>query len=151
MAEVATAPDGRQWVVRREWIPLLKGESPWRRFRRRIRSTRDRVGDAADVPDFDIGEGIIAAILVVVAVLVLLVLILPLLVAIVEIVLLLLLAALAIIASTALGRPWTVSASADDGSYLTWKVKGWRPSGRRCEEIAQSLTSGLTPPPDPPG
>lgn len=149
MAEVVTAPDGREWVVQREWIPLLKGESPWRRFRRRIRSTRDRVGDAADVPDFDIGEGIIAAILVVVAVLVLVFLILPLLVAIVEIVVLLLLAALAIIASTALGRPWTVSARADDGSYLAWKVKGWGSSGRRRDEIAESLAAGLTPPPDP--
>ena len=109
----------------------------------------NRFGKAADADPgcLDlIGEGIVVAITVVVGLLIVLLVILPLLVAVVDLVVVLLLALLALLARVVFRRPWTVDATASDGTRLTARVVGWRASGERAAEIGELLGAGITPP-----
>jgi hypothetical protein len=152
VAETVTAPDGRIWVVRRRWMPRLGHETLWGRFSRRIRKTFDRAGDAVDADPGCLevlGEGIVAAVVIILVVLALIFVLIPLLVAIVDLVLLLLLALLSVLARILLRRPWIVEARADDGTAHRWNVTGWRASHERCIQIAQRLQAGIDPDPGP--
>jgi len=153
LAERVVAPDGREWVVRRRWLPRLGGETLWGRFHRRFRQTVRRAGDVADADPGClevVGEGIVAAIAIIVFVLVLIFVAVPLLVAIVDIVILLLLALLGVLARVVLRRPWLVEARANDGTALEWKVVGWRASGEWRREMAELLQAGVSLPPRQP-
>jgi hypothetical protein len=143
-----TDPQGRRWVVRRRWMPRLGAETLWGRFRRRTRRTFDRVADGADVDPGCaelLGEGIVAAVVVIVVALVLFFVVVPLLVAIVDVLILLVLAAAGAATRVLFRRPWTVEATADDGTTRQWRVVGWRASGERCVQIGQRLQAGLDP------
>jgi hypothetical protein len=148
MAESVVDPQGRRWVVRRRWMPRLGVETLWGRFRRRFRRVFDRVGDAADVDPGCaevLGEGIAVALVVIIVVLALFFVVIPLLVAIVDVLILLLLTVAGAAARVLFRRPWTVEASADDGTTLRWRVVGWRSSGEQCVRIGQRLQAGLDP------
>ncbi|HET9770367.1 MAG TPA: hypothetical protein VFS16_05720 [Acidimicrobiia bacterium] len=150
MAETVTAPDGRRWVVRRRWLPRLGGETLWGRFSRRLRQTFRRAGDAADADPGCLevlGEGFVAAIVIIVVVLALVFVFIPLLVAIVDLLFLLALALLGALARILFRRPWIVEARADDATTLRWRVTGWRASHERCVQVAQQLQAGTDPDP----
>lgn len=135
--------------MRRRWLPRLGRDTVWGRFRRRVRGTMRRTGDAANADPGcapDLGEGIGVALLVIVAVTLLVFVGLPVIVAIVDLVVLLLLLLGGVVARVLFRRPWIVEASADDGTRLTWRVVGWRASGERCAEMGRSLEAGIVPP-----
>jgi hypothetical protein len=144
-------PDGREWVVRRRWEPRLGSETLWARFgrvatapfrhRRKLRENADILGVGCL---FDELAWIVGAVVVVVP---LVVLVLPLVFAVVDVVLLLVVAGLGLLARILFRRPWTVEARAADGTVHTWQVVGWRASRDRCADVAEFLSSGLTPPP----
>lgn len=146
---VVVAPDGRRWVVRRRWLPRLGAENVWGRFHRRFRQTARRAGDAADAGCLaDIGEGVVAAIVVVVGLLLLIFVLLPLLIAVLDLLVILALAMLSVAGRVLLRRPWTVEASSDDGPSLRWKVVGWRASTAKIDEVSDQLAAGIRPPTD---
>jgi hypothetical protein len=152
-ARVVDAPDGRRWSVRRRWLPRMGAETVWGRFHRRFRQAMRRVGDAADADPgcLDVlGEGLVAAVLVIIGLLLLVFVVLPLLIAIVDVLIVVLLGLLSIVARVLLRRPWTVEATAatTDGSEpLVWKVVGWRASGDKVDEVADALVAGVHPQP----
>lgn len=142
--------DGRVWRVRRRWVPRLGTDSVWRRFRRRVRSARERATDAADLDPgcLDlVGEGIAVAVVVILVVLAVVFIGLPLLVAVVDLVIVLLLALLGVVARVLFRRPWVVEAVSDEDEpeVLTWRVVGWRTSGAKVDEVADRLEAGLSP------
>ena len=146
MRDAVLAPDGRTWRVRRQWVPRLGQETLWGRFRRRFGRTFRRTADLADF-DPGCGEAIVEGLVVLVVVLVAIFVGIPFLIALLDVRLLLLLAVLALLARLLLRRPWIVEASADDGRSITWRVRGWAESGRRCAEIEERLRAGLDLPP----
>lgn len=87
------------------------------------------------------------ALLVVVLVLVALVVVLPLVFVVVDLAILVVLALVGLVAKMVFRRPWVVEAVTDRGKRHEWRVVGWRRSGERCQEIAQSLEAGVIPPP----
>ncbi len=48
------------------------------------------------------------------------------------------------------GVPWTVLVEHDGTEIARERVRGWRASGARIEEIAAAVQSGAMPVPDPP-
>ena len=146
-------PDGRTWVVRRRWGPRLGAQTVWGRFHRRFRQTLRRTGDLADVDpgcSLDLGEGIVVVVLVILFLLLAVFVAIPLLVALLDLLLVVLLAIAGVVARVAFRRPWTVEATAGDGTRLRWRVVGWRASGVRRGEVAQLLGAGIVPPEDVP-
>lgn len=134
-------------MVRRRWAPRLGRDTLWRRFRRRIRRTVSRAGDVGDAGCIgDVGEGIVAALLLIAAALVVLFVILPLVVAIVDLVVVLLVTGLGLAGRIVFRRPWAIDAFGPDRAHLRWKVVGWRASRERATEIAELLAAGTTPP-----
>jgi hypothetical protein len=85
--------------------------------------------------------GIVLLVVVIVA----LVVVLPLLVAVVDVVVLLLLAVGSTVARVVFRRPWIVEARADDGRTGTWKVVGWKASGKRLDAVADGIERGVMP------
>ena len=148
MGETIVDRRGRRWVVRRRWMPRLGADTLWGRFRRRLRRTFDRVADGADLdPGCGelLGEGIAVALVVIAVALLLFFVVIPVLVAIVDVLILLLLAGAGALSRILFRRPWTVEATADDGSVLRWRIVGWRASGERCAQVARRLEAGLDP------
>ncbi|MFZ6004706.1 MAG: hypothetical protein ACOYXM_12340 [Actinomycetota bacterium] len=149
---VVVAPDGRRWVVRRRWLPRLGTETVWGRFHGRFRQTVRRVRDTADADPgclADIGEGVVAAIVVTVGLLLLVFVLFPLLLAVLDLLVILLLALLSVAGRVLLRRPWTVEASSDDDVSLSWKVVGWGASAAKIDEVSTHLAAGIRPPADP--
>jgi hypothetical protein len=72
----------------------------------------------------------------------------PLLVAAVDLVIVILLGLVGLVSRVAFRRPWDIEARASDGSTSSWRVVGWRASGRRLAEIKQALGAGTIPGPD---
>lgn len=150
MGDVVVAPDGREWRVRRRWLPRLGSDSLWARFRRRTRRTRDMAGDLADADPgcLDVlGEGFVFAIGVVAGAIVLIFIVIPLLVALVDVLVLLVLLVLSVLARIVLRRPWTVEARTAADEVRTWRVVGWRASGQRRDEVAAAIAAGVDPGP----
>jgi hypothetical protein len=113
---------------------------------------KPRAGDAAEVlsiPDFGGIDDLGAAILVLAAMVVIAIVVVPLLLFGVELIVLGLLVAAGILGRTLLGRPWVVQATPanDSTGALTWRVVGWRRSGRLIDEVLASLQAGLDPTP----
>jgi len=142
------APDGRSWTVRRRWVPRLGDESLWNRFRRRtrqaVRWTRELAPDGLEL----LGESVAIGIAVFVISLLVIFVGLPVLFALLDLAVVLLLTLLGILARVVFRRPWVIEASDDDGQRRTWRVVGWRASGRKLLEIEQLLRIGLAPPAD---
>lgn len=142
-------PGGRTWTVRRRWAPRLRDRSLWHRFRRRFRQAFDRVGDVGDADPGCLevfGEGLLVGLAVIAAVLLLVFVAVPLVFAVLDLVVVLLLAALGILTRVLFRRPWTIEATSDDGGRLRWRVKGWRASGAKRDEIEGLLATGILPP-----
>jgi hypothetical protein len=114
-----------------------------------MRSVRRRSADATDADPgcaFDLGEGIVAAVIVIVALVFFLLVLLPLLVAAVELLALALLAVLALAARIVFRRPWTVDALGASGQHHAWRIVGWRASGAARDHVAAALrSSGAVP------
>lgn len=167
------APDGRDWVVRRRWAwrsslwegraarsPVERSEGLWARFRRRMRRLLEgarfsghvleaggNLGELGEIPAVGIVFLVIAVVIVAAAVVLFGALVLvPLLLAILDLAVLLVLAGLGLLARLVFRRPWTIDAHASDGTHLAWKVAGWRASSAQRDEVAQLLSSGITPP-----
>lgn len=144
--QAGTTPSA--WKVKRRWVPRLGADTLWNRFRRRIRKTIRRAGDAADVSDgcLDLGDGIIAGIAIVIVALVAIFVVLPLLVAVVDLAILLILALGGLIARVLFRRPWLIDARDGTGRVLRWRVVGWKASAERVTDIRQQLAGGVVPP-----
>lgn len=153
MARTVRAPDGRTWRVRRQWVNHRV------RWRGRVRPREGvELGldafDAVDVADamgsllvpIAIGLAIIAVLLTLV------VLGLPLVVLVLEALFFVVVVAAGIVGRVVLRRPWTIVAeevatSRTDRGVRTWKVVGWRASGRAVEDVARHLEAGVEPMP----
>lgn len=135
------------WRVKRRWIPRLGADTLWNRFRRRFRKTFRRAGDAADAGDgcLDVGDGIVAALLLLVIAGVVIFVILPALVAIVDVTVLVVLAIGGLIARVCFRRPWLIDARDGTGRVLRWRVVGWKASAKRVEDIRHLLAAGTVP------
>ena len=144
----SSAPTPPTWKVKRRWIPRLGADTLWNRFRRRLRKTFRRAGDAADTGDgcLDVGDGIVAAIAILVIAAVLVFVVLPLLVAVVDLAILLVLALGGLVARVCFRRPWLIDARDGTGRVLRWRVVGWNASAERVEDIRRQLTAGTVPP-----
>ena len=138
------------WHVRRRWAPRhLGADTAFERFRRRVRTVRDRKpGDdgatAGCLLDVISAASITAA--VVALVIVLLAVGFPFLVALGELVFVLLLAVGGVVGRVLFRRPWTIDAVSPDGDHHVWDVVGWRASGDAEAFIADRLrTTGEVP------
>lgn len=151
MAIEVRSPDGRRWKVRRRWVPRLGTERVLAKIRHQVptdeRNGSGGGGDARSWMPFAEIDVVAIALLVVVLVLVALVVVLPLVFALVDLAILVVLAVVGIVGKVVFRRPWVVEAVTDRGKRHEWRVVGWRRSGERCREIAQSLEAGVIPPP----
>jgi hypothetical protein len=138
MARKVTAPDGLDWTVGRQWVPWR-----WRLWRERVDLDGPSGGDMGWAID-DVG-GILVALGVLVVLALVFLAIWPLVAIAIEIVLI----GIGLLATVAgrvvLRKPWTVRAVAR-GHEHTWKVRGWRASGERIDEVATALAGGFTLP-----
>jgi hypothetical protein len=140
MARTAVAPDGVHWRVGRRWLPF------------RVRLRRDNWRDAAptdfgDLALFDSPGGVLAGLALTAAVILLLLVIWPIVAIALEVVLVALILIGAVGGRVILRRPWTVVARSEREQEHSWRVAGWRRSGRLIDEIAESLESGRALPP----
>ena len=138
-----TAPDGREWKVGRQWMPR------WVRLRPR-RKKKDADGnesgwDITDVAFFDDLGGVVIGIALVAIVFVLLFVLFPVVAIALELLLVIVLFIAGLFARIVLRRPWHVLARTGEAAYR-WPVKGWRASGDRVEQVADSLAAGSMPP-----
>jgi hypothetical protein len=143
-ARTVTTPQGVRWRVRRVWVE-----------RRLPRWRKVSLGGATEdvtsfVPDPD--ESIVLWLALIVGTIVVAVVVIPLLLFGIELILLGLLVALAILGRSLLGRPWLVRAAPVDDreAAISWRVVGWRRSGRVIEEVAAALATGAMPQPAEP-
>jgi hypothetical protein len=126
-----TAPDGREWTVRRLWLPRRRWRGP-------------EAGDDAplllelgDIPAVGIVFVVLAVVLAVLAAL-------PFVIFALELVLLVpVLVAYRVLR----GKPWTVEARSGS-EVLRWPVRGWRRSGEAVGQVARSLELGERPEPN---
>jgi len=138
-------PHGERWRVRTKWVPRKL------RWRGKDRDLPVELMDGAEL--LSLGDdlpvvGVIAAVIAAVVVAIGLVLfIVPALIFLLELLFVLTLVGLGIAGRILLGRPWTVEARrAGSDEALEWKVRGWRASSAKVDEIADQLEAGLTPP-----
>ncbi|MDY7103260.1 MAG: hypothetical protein S0880_18920 [Actinomycetota bacterium] len=146
MRHEVVAPDGRTWRVTRRWVTRRCLETWWGRLRRRFRRATDYADGAAEADRYGclslLGDAIGLVVIAGLAVL----LVVPLLLAVVDI---LVLAALAVAGAATrilLRRPWTVEATADDGTRVRWRIVGWRASRDHCDDVARTIGLGEVPP-----
>ena len=138
MALRVTAPDGGEWLVRRQWAPRLGPETVPGRIARRLRGVGRGSGKVMGVADTAnmggclelFGEGLGAAILAIAVVVLAVLFVVPLLLAVLDVVFLLLVAVVGFAVRIALGRPWGES-------------------GRTVRQIAARLEAGQSLPPSP--
>lgn len=153
MAIEVRSPDGRQWKIRRRWVPRLGTERILSKVRHQVptkeKSGSDGAGvDTRDWMPFAQIDVVAIALLVLVVVLVALLIVVPVLFVVLDLAILAVLAVAGIVAKVLFRRPWVVEAVTDRGKRHEWRVAGWRRSGERCLEIARSLEAGVIPPPD---
>jgi hypothetical protein len=149
-----TAPDGTAWRVGRRWTSRSVRWPP-RRRRERERDFGD--GDGwldFDFPDLcDVGDDFLGGIALALAYLflasVIVVVLWPVLAIGFEVTLLVLFLGSGVFGRVFLRRPWTVQAVRDGatGPARTWKVVGWRRSGRHVMDVAGAIASGRALPP----
>ena len=137
------APDGTRWSVGRRWLPRRWRGPRWR-----------RTGDGIDLIPIDLAEGGLTGALIglaiAVGVVLFVVFLAPLLVLLVEILIAVVLVAGVVLGRVLLRRPWIVEARPANRATkaaFTWRVVGWRESGRVIEEVSGALASGADPRP----
>ncbi|MCU1485813.1 MAG: hypothetical protein JWN67_2559 [Actinomycetia bacterium] len=151
-------PEGRDWMVRRQWLPRHENvgtrilrERRERRAQRRSDRERRRSADPSTTRWFDWfdvpSDGVGLAIVGVVAVVLLLLWGWPLLLALLDVLFVLLLAVCSVVARLVLRRPWLIEATSGE-ARLTRQAVGWRASGRTVRTWAEELRHGrgLEPP-----
>jgi hypothetical protein len=142
---VVEAPGGARWTVRRVWVgrPLPR----WRRVR--AGGAASEAASQMPFPDGGSLEDLAAGMVLLVGAFVFAVVLIPLLLFGLELIILGLLVAAGILGRALLGRPWVVRATPAGGAEraLAWKVTGLRRSGRVIDEVAASLTNGISPAP----
>jgi hypothetical protein len=101
------------------------------------------------MPDVGGPEEVATSLVILVGAVVVAVVLVPLLLFGIELILLGFLVGAAILGRGVLGRPWVVQArrTSDTAPALTWRVIGWRRSGRLIDEVARALAAGLEPSP----
>ena len=142
MTQKVEDPSGREWTVRRKWVP--------RRLRWRGRTFSFDLLDGAELLSF--GDELpvvgvifaaIAAFLVAVG---LVVLVLPAVVFILELLLIATLVGLGVLGRVLLGRPWTIEARQKGADHaLEWRARGWQGSQEVLESVAQQIAVNGTP------
>lgn len=145
-ARAVRTPSGEEWRVGRRWIGRRMPR--WRRVKMGA-IHEEEAANVLSIPDFGGIDDLGAAILILAAVVVVAIVVVPLLLFGIELIVLGLLVAVGVVGRTLLGRPWVVQAvpAADGTDPLTWRVVGWRRSGRLIEEVATSLEAGFDPAP----
>jgi hypothetical protein len=151
-----TDPSGREWVVRRRWLPWsVRWRGPVRPRTAQRKESQDRGWleflDFADpLLAFDEGFGGFVAVVAVVLLIVLAVLfVLPLFIFLVELVLVALIVAGAVLTRVLFRRPWLVDALVVEGvpaQHLIWKAVGWGDSGVAVDQIAEQIRAGSPTP-----
>ncbi|MBL7258221.1 hypothetical protein [Paractinoplanes lichenicola] len=158
-----TALDGARWDVRVVWEPrwraMARRFGGWRSKRRHDVDAGDVLSGGADVSSnlgSSGGSSSIADELVIVAVVLFAFVLaavlfwwvlLPLLLIILDGLIVLALLAASAVARVLFRRPWIVRAASGSGEVSEVEVVGWRAALRRRDEIADSLSHGLTPVP----
>jgi hypothetical protein len=134
-------------LVRPPAAPLAEGVGGQRDRRscRRGNATAEALG----TPDLGAFDDLAAGLAALVAVVVVAVVLIPLLLFGIELVILGVAVAASILGRALPGRPWVVQAVplGDQSPVLTWRVRGWRRSGRVIHEVARALQAGLDPAP----
>ena len=106
--------------------------------------------DGLDIPDLGfIDEGFgafIAVLLFIVAIAAALLFVLPVFIFLIEVLIVALLVLGAILLRVVFRQPWLVDAADDDGTYMTWKVVGYRNARRVVDEMARQLQIGTREP-----
>ncbi len=151
MSATVTAPDGRTWKVRRQWVPRLGSETLWGRFTRRVRRRTkgepDRNGlDAGDtLHAFDL-DGFVVALAIIAFLVFMFFLGWPLLMALVDVLVVLVLLVVGVIARVVFRRPWTIEARATGTDEVRhWRIVGWRASEAHRRSVEARLWSGVDP------
>lgn len=139
-------PSGREWTVRRRWLP-------WRpRWRGpgRLRNMWDGLNGLDLLGGFadDFFAPILSILLAIVVIVLLVFFVLPLAVFLVEVVLTIVIVALATLLRIVLRKPWLVDAAdaSGEGHDYVWAVTGWRASGEAVDRIAAQLQGGAALP-----
>ena len=143
MAVRVVDPEGRAWVVRRQWAPRMHG----RGLRARFRRGKEGNGLAwIDVPFLPDGLTVLLVVVALLAVVLLFVLVgLPLLLALMDLIVVVALAVGGVVGRIVFRRPWTVEAVSGDGDRWCAHAVGWQASGRLRQELADHLAAGRRP------
>jgi hypothetical protein len=133
-------PDGSRWRVGRRWVP-------WEPKLRKVHENLDV--PAPEGCFVDALDEILVVIGAVIAIVVFVVFVLPVLLLLAELLLLALLVLLGVLMRIFLRRPWIVDAVRDaTGQRHSWKVVGWRASGRLVERVTGQIATGQEPRPE---
>ena len=133
------APDGREWKVGRDWIPV----------RVRLRRERNREGgegwDLLEFADLDLGP--FAFVIAIVFVVLFVLIVWPLLALAIEVIILIVVFIATLAGRLLQRRPWRVVARSREPwqSELDWHVTGWRASRKAIDAIALALEAGEEP------
>ncbi|MDY7100741.1 MAG: hypothetical protein S0880_06095 [Actinomycetota bacterium] len=132
----------------RRWVTLAGTETwsgrLWRRVRRMFRNLGD-LSDGSGVLDL-LGETFAIVVVVILVVVLAVFVAVPLLLIIVDLLVVALLVVVGFVARILFRRPWTVEATADDGTRIRWRIKGWGASGDWRDDVARRLSLGEVPP-----
>ncbi len=148
-------PDGRRWVVHRQWAPRLKGRGLRARLRRRRDSDDGAWWDpVVDFVPLDIGDGLPRVVLAVVLAVALTLLlaafvvfvVVPLLLVLLDVVVVIALLVGGVVARVLFRRPWTVEAVTEDGgTELHFQAVGLKASRRLRDDVTRRLAQGQDP------
>ena len=138
-------PHGERWQVRTKWMPRkLRWKGKDRDLPVELMDGAELLSLGDDLPVVGVIAAVVAGVVVAIG---LVLFIVPALIFVLELLFVLALVGLGIAGRILLGRPWTVEARrAGSDEVLEWKVRGWRASGAKVDEIADQLEAGLTPP-----
>jgi hypothetical protein len=150
---LATAPNGREWLVYREWLHRPPRWRGWWPGRKRDRDAAKRGGSWADgldpgcMPD-ELGL-LMAIVAIAVVALLLWFLVLPALIFLADLLFLLIVAALAVAGRVLFRRPWTIVAESEQSpaARIEIPVVGWRASNTKLSEIVHDIRTTGTPTP----
>jgi hypothetical protein len=131
--------------VRRLFTVRLGNESTWVRLRRRARVGGRFVRGVGEATDAGCAADLISDLPMLLAIIgafvILSLLGVPLLLAAFDLIVIVLLTVLAVSARVVFRRPWLVEATSPT-TRATWRVVGWRASGRAVDDAAEALAHG---------
>ena len=149
MAVKVSDPEGRKWVVRRQWAPRLEGRGLRARLRRgrARRKESGRWSDWLDLPvDLPDSLTVLLVVVALVAAAVFLIFVgFPLLLALLDLIVVIALVVGGVVGRVAFRRPWTIEAMAEDGRRWSAEAVGWKASGQRRQDMADHLAARRRP------